>query len=142
MVPELLVTDFARSLRFYTDVLGFGIRFQRASPAFAYLELGEVQLMLELLENSGWITGPLETPLGRGINLQMEVAAVAPLLARLAASGVTLYREPTEQWRATSPDEEEGQIEFLVQDPDGYLLRFVEILGTRPRVTGANSIEA
>jgi len=36
-----------------------------------------------------------------------------------------------ESWYEVGSDKEEGQIEFLVQDPDGYLLRFIEPLGER-----------
>jgi catechol 2,3-dioxygenase-like lactoylglutathione lyase family enzyme len=132
IVPELIVRDFAASLRFYTELLGFTVRFTRTHPDFAYLELGEAQLMLEAHDEGGWITAPLEPPLGRGLNLQIEVEQIAPMLERLRAVGVKLFKEPRESWYATGTHEE-GQLEFLVQDPDGYLLRFVEILGSRTR---------
>ncbi|SFK33821.1 hypothetical protein SAMN05518863_106167 [Candidatus Pantoea symbiotica] len=47
MVPELTVTDFPVSLHFYVSVLGFNIMIKRKEPDFAYLNLGEAQLMLE-----------------------------------------------------------------------------------------------
>jgi catechol 2,3-dioxygenase-like lactoylglutathione lyase family enzyme len=47
MVPELLVTNFNKSLDFYTDILGFSIRIRREQPDFVYLEKGKIQLMLE-----------------------------------------------------------------------------------------------
>jgi catechol 2,3-dioxygenase-like lactoylglutathione lyase family enzyme len=131
MVPELIVSDLARSLPFYTELLGFTLAFQRDAPPFAYLDYDSAQLMLEQLHEGGWITGALEPPLGRGVNFQIEVAAVQPILDRLQRAGVTLFREPRASWYAVG-DHEEGQIEFLVQDPDGYLLRFCEILGERP----------
>ena len=40
MVPELLVSDAARSVAFYADVLGFVVRFTRDDPPFAHLALG------------------------------------------------------------------------------------------------------
>ncbi|MGL4778161.1 MAG: VOC family protein, partial [Aeromonas veronii] len=45
MVPELSVTDLARSLVFYTGFLGFSVRYRRDDPPFAYLEQQQVQLM-------------------------------------------------------------------------------------------------
>jgi catechol 2,3-dioxygenase-like lactoylglutathione lyase family enzyme len=127
MVPELLVSDLARSLAFYVELLGFSLAFQRDEPSFAYLDYDGAQLMLEQIHDGGWITAALEAPLGRGVNLQIEVDAVQPILERLHAAGVPLFREPRARWY-TVGDHEEGQIEFLVQDPDGYLLRFCEIL--------------
>jgi catechol 2,3-dioxygenase-like lactoylglutathione lyase family enzyme len=46
MVPELTVTDFSTSLHFYVDMLGFKIITRRSDPNFAYISLGEAQLML------------------------------------------------------------------------------------------------
>jgi catechol 2,3-dioxygenase-like lactoylglutathione lyase family enzyme len=37
IVPELDVADLARSLSFYVDVLGFGVRIERPEEQFAYL---------------------------------------------------------------------------------------------------------
>ena len=41
-----------------------------------------------------------------------------------------LYEEPNEAWYRVG-DQEYGQREFLVQDPDGYVIRFTERLGLR-----------
>jgi hypothetical protein len=132
MVPELTVTDMARSLPFY-QAAGFSVRFRRSAPDFVYLELGQAQLMLEAWHPQGWHTGKLQTPFGRGINLQIEVGDVTALAARLQAAAYPCFRPLQESWYAVADDEEEGQLEGLWQDPDGYLLRFVEILGSRPR---------
>ena len=56
---------------------------------------------------------------------------IQPLLARLALAGVVLYRPLRESWYPVG-NMSSGQREFLVQDPDGYLLRFVQHLGERP----------
>ena len=63
MVPELTVTDFPTSLHFYANVLGFNIMIKRKEPDFAYLNLGEAQLMLEQYHSDGWNTGELTRPL-------------------------------------------------------------------------------
>ena len=131
LVPELLCTDLDASLAFYRDVVGFRVRFERAEDGFVYLEFGRAQLMLEEVGPESWRTAALVRPFGRGINLQIEVDALAPLHRRLSAAGIRLFREPHES-RYREGDIEHRQIELLVQDPDGYLLRFVEILPDRP----------
>jgi catechol 2,3-dioxygenase-like lactoylglutathione lyase family enzyme len=137
MVPELSVSDIRRSLDFYCNLLGFRVRFARGEEGFAYLELGRVQLMLEQLAPDRWQTGLIEYPFGRGINFQMEVDDIATGHAALGQAGVVLFRPLNEIWRRAG-DHEEGQMEYLVQDPDGYLLRFVQILGSRPLSTSAS----
>ncbi|WP_333994966.1 VOC family protein [Burkholderia orbicola] len=131
LVPELICSDLAGSVRFYRDVLGFRIRFERPEDGFAYLELGGAQLMLEQQSSESWLTGAMEPPFGRGINLQIEVDAIGPIHDRIVAAGVALFADPRTSWYRQD-DIEHGQIEMLVQDPDGYLLRLVEILPERP----------
>nr|WP_310522164.1 VOC family protein [Polymorphobacter sp.] len=127
VVPELACSDFAASLTFYIDVVGFSVRYSR--PGFAYLDLGPAQLMIET-EAGCWSTGERQRPYGRGINLQIEVADVLALRARIVAAGVGLFRDVAESWYRADAIER-GQREFLVQDPDGYLLRFAQDIGTR-----------
>jgi catechol 2,3-dioxygenase-like lactoylglutathione lyase family enzyme len=133
LVPELNCRDFARSFAFYCDVLGFAPAFQRPEHRFAYLEREGVELMLEELTDDPdftWRTGELEVPFGRGINFQIEVTDLDALLDSLKRHGVALRREPWEAWYRAD-DRELGQRQFLVQDPDGYLLRFCQDLGER-----------
>ena len=129
VVPELVVSDIKASLRFYTGLIGFSIAYDRPEEGFAYLDLDGAQLMLEQTDEP-WLTGPMERPYGRGINLQIEVAAIGPLLQRLAAHGWPLFREPQDDWYRCG-DVLAGNRQFLVQCPDGYLLRFFEDLGER-----------
>jgi catechol 2,3-dioxygenase-like lactoylglutathione lyase family enzyme len=130
LVPELGVRDLARSLAFWRDLLGFRLVYGRPEEGFAYLELEGLQVMLEELGPGSWVTGELAPPLGRGLNLQMEVSRLGPLLGRLAAAGWPLWRPPEERWYRAGAVEH-GQRQVLVQDPDGYLLRFCEALGER-----------
>ncbi|MDX7986948.1 VOC family protein [Xenorhabdus sp. 12] len=127
MVPELTVTDFVASLDFYQRILGFKILIRRENPDFVYLSLGEAQLMLEAFDPSGWNTGELTYPLGRGINLQIEVDDVVPILENLRVNQIALYRSLKDNYYNIG-DEEACQREFLVQDPDGYLLRFSQYI--------------
>ena len=129
VVPELAVSDIKASLRFYTGLIGFSIAYDRPEEGFAYLDLDGAQLMLEQTDEP-WLTGLMERPYGRGINLQIEVAAIGPLLQRLAANAWPLFREPQDDWYRCG-DVLVGNRQFLVQCPDGYLLRFFEDLGER-----------
>lgn len=52
------------------------------------------------------------------------------MLTRLTEAEYPLYVEPEENWYRTG-NVLSGAREFLVQDPDGYLLRFSEHLGTK-----------
>ena len=60
----------------------------------------------------------------------MEVGDVAAFAERLDEAGVTLFRPIAESWYR-GEDTVYGQLEFLVQDPDGYLLRFMQDIGER-----------
>jgi catechol 2,3-dioxygenase-like lactoylglutathione lyase family enzyme len=126
LVPELLVSDIMKSVFFYVDVLGFQIEFERLEDSFVFLSLGEVQIMLEQ-KNDHWFTGDLEYPYGRGINFEIEVKDVDYLAKKLEEKNHKLFRDVHEKWYQTG-EVSNGQRQFLVQDPDGYLLRFCQVL--------------
>jgi catechol 2,3-dioxygenase-like lactoylglutathione lyase family enzyme len=130
LVPELTVADIIVSLAFYQG-LGFKLEYQREAEKFAFVSLGGAQIMLEQYHESGWNTGALVPPFGRGVNFQIEVREIAPLATALEKMAHPLYREAKETWRRVNT-ELIGEAEFLVQDPDGYLLRFSQYVGSRP----------
>jgi catechol 2,3-dioxygenase-like lactoylglutathione lyase family enzyme len=131
LVPELSVTDLAASQRFWCGLLGFTVRYARPGEGFAYLTLGRAHLMLDQAGlGRTWVTGPFESPLGRGVNFQLSVPSVDSVLARLNAAGWPLFGEPEVTWYRTGAAET-GVRQFLVQDPDGYLVRPQESLGRR-----------
>ena len=80
--------------------------------------------------NNSWETGALDHPLGRGVNFQIKVSDVESLITSLQENNYQLYEELQENWYRKN-DKEVGNKEFLVQDPDGYLLRFAQDLGER-----------
>jgi catechol 2,3-dioxygenase-like lactoylglutathione lyase family enzyme len=60
LVPELLVADLNSSLRFWRDVCGFAVLFDRLDEGFAYLDLDGAQIMLgQIGKTRDWVTGPL-----------------------------------------------------------------------------------
>ncbi|MDM5360640.1 VOC family protein [Peribacillus sp. ACCC06369] len=126
LVPELSVSDISESKKFYMDILGFHLEYERVNDKFAFLSLGEAQMMLEEI-NGSWDTGELIHPLGRGINFQIDIDDVEKLAAALKRNGINLFREMMENHY----ESDKGVFvkkEILVQDPDGYLLRFSQSL--------------
>jgi len=138
LVPELLVSDHAASRDFYTRILGFTIRYERPAEKFSYLHLGGAELMIEE-ETDFWVTGPRDKPYGRGINLQIQVDRIEPILARLEHAGIALFRPVEEAWYRSGAVYS-GNRQFLVQDPDGYLLRIFEDLGEQAAPSGGRIV--
>lgn len=124
LIPELSVSNIENSKGFYVDILGFKIEYERPENLFAFVSLDACQLMLEQI-NGNWSVGELTYPFGRGVNFEMTVSDVESLYQRVLDHHVPVFRELTiHKYREN--DEIIVQKEFLIQDPDGYLLRFTE----------------
>ncbi|ROU03523.1 bleomycin resistance protein [Histidinibacterium lentulum] len=135
LVPEFAVSDWQASRAFYCDVLGFDCLYERPEEGFCYLRLGEAELMIDQIGFGRTFGGrhrPDAHPFGRGLNVQIRVPTIAPLVAALAGCGHPLVLPVEEKWYRLGP-QKAGQRQFVVADPDGYLLRFHEELGLRPR---------
>ncbi|MBP9819125.1 VOC family protein [Candidatus Woesebacteria bacterium] len=132
LVPELSIVDFHKSLDFYTKILGFTVAYQREEEGFAFLTLGETQIMIDQIgKGRTWKTGEFEYPLGRGINFQIVVDDLDLILERLKQNNTKLFLEVEEKWYRKD-NQQVGNKQFLVMDPDGYLLRFAQDLGSKP----------
>lgn len=134
LVPEFAVTDWQASRAFYTELLGFSVAYERPEEGFSYLTLGGAELMIDQigLGRTFEIDGAaMERPFGRGLNVQILVDNVDIILQRLAGAGIPLYLPLEEKWYRKN-DIELGNRQFVVADPDGYLLRLFEDLGARP----------
>ena len=130
MIPELSVTNLEKSIRFYKTV-GFKIEYERPENKFAFLSLREIQFMLqEITNNDKWELAPLTYPFGNGINFQLEVENVDKIYNDLKENNYNIAFEIEENWYRQD-NTLLGNREFLVQDPDGYLLRFSEDLGEK-----------
>ena len=126
LIPELSVSNLSKSLEFYRDTLGFKIEYDRPEEKFAFLAYENVQLMIEQT-NGNWKTAELSRPFGKGVNFQMLVHSVQLLINNLQDAGINLFSEPEVViYRTGSGSVKQRQ--FLVLDPDGYLLRFCEII--------------
>lgn len=129
LVPELYVRDIAVSRDFYVQILGFACLYERPEERFCYLDFQGAHLMLDQIgATRDWLPAPLETPFGRGINLQIRAQALEPILDRLPQAH--LFMAPETKWYRTD-EGEAGQRQMIVRDPDGYLLRFAVSRGTR-----------
>ena len=121
LIPELSVTDINVSKKFYLK-LGITVMYERVEDKFVFLELEGNQIMLEEI-NANWNTGKLTYPFGRGINISMSISVVAKFYQTLKDKGFKFFKElMVNEYQVN--DEIYQDKEFLIQDPDGYLLRF------------------
>lgn len=129
MIPELDIFNLAESLHFYINIIGFKIVYNREEDKFAFLQFEDVQLMIQEIdkENNKWETGKLEYPLGVGINFQIDVTNIDEIYNRLKNSDYKIFVEMEDHWYRKD-NILMGCREFLVQDPNGYLLRFSQDL--------------
>lgn len=112
---EFFVRDLETSMRFYVGGLGFKATCQE--PTFAVVALGEAHLMLVVAgdENSSvqqWLsTGPR----GVGVNIRIMVEDVDAMYQLATKSGAIVN---------DIDDRTYGLRDFMVADPDGFMLRF------------------
>ena len=125
MLPEFDVFNLEESLHFYTSLIGFNIVYERKEDKFTFLQLEDVQLMLQEINEEGnkWGTGKLEYPLGVGINFQIDVTNIDEIYGNLRKANYKIFVEMEEHWYRKD-EILLGCREFLVQDPNGYVLRF------------------
>lgn len=131
LCPEFIVSDLKSSSHFYVNVIGFDIEFDRPEERFQYLSFGEAQIMLlEDNDNQHSRTGPMNYPRGQGVNFSILTTDVLRIFEALKQ-----YNYPTripirDQWHRQNSIEN-GEKQLWVMDPDGYLLRFIQCLGSR-----------
>ena len=121
LIPELSVSNIDISKKFYLD-LGFKIRYERKENKFCFLQLEGNQIMIEE-NNDNWNTGKMEYPYGRGINLSMAVSNIEKMYEILKEKNIKFFLD-LEIHEYRIDDKISYDKEFLIQDPDGYLLRF------------------
>jgi len=137
LTPELCCSSIKTSLQFYVEILGFKIQYSREKDGFAMLERQGARIMLDEIRkhpvtgtDRTWISGEMEKPFGRGINLEIKTLNVDQLYNTVRQSGATIFLPMEEKWYRAD-DIEMGNRQFIVLDPDGYMLRFAEELGER-----------
>lgn len=130
LTPELCCSDIKNSLVFYCDVLGFSIQYQREEYGFAMLERQGSRIMLDQLSKDSWLPGSMEIPYGRGINLEISTDNIDELYDRVKKANGTIFLPLEEKWYRAD-EVLLGRRQFIVLDPDGYMLRFAENIGER-----------
>ena len=130
LIPELAVSNLQNSLKFYKTA-GFKVEYDRPENKFAFISLDEIQFMLqENSDNDKWEVAKLTYPFGNGINFQLEVENVNKIYDNLKNNNYKIAFDIEENWYRQD-NKLLGCREFLIQDPDGYLLRFSKDLGEK-----------
>lgn len=121
LIPELSVSNIEISKKFYKD-LGFKIVYERLENKFCFMQFENNQIMLEE-NNDNWNVAKMEYPYGNGMNISMTVENVDYLYKTLKDKQVKIFLDlEINEYRVNNKIFQDK--EFLLQDPDGYLLRF------------------
>ncbi|MDZ4277897.1 MAG: VOC family protein [Dehalococcoidia bacterium] len=131
--PEFFVRDLEASLRFYGDGLGFQVL--RLEPDFAVAALGGAHLLLALPEaapgsDAASHLGPwlASGPRGVGVNVRIMVDDVDAMYQRARELGATVVWDIDDRYY--------GLRDFIIADPDGFLLRFAAPSGAARKKKG------
>ena len=121
VTPNLLVVDVARSVAFYTEVLGFTRAMtvpEEAPFVFASVTSGGVEIFFNDAANTVKEYPALSgRPIGMSGTMFIEVKGLDEFYAQLAGK-VSIVNPLVTQWY--------GMKEFAIADPDGYLITFAE----------------
>jgi catechol 2,3-dioxygenase-like lactoylglutathione lyase family enzyme len=120
--PVFFVTDLVKSVDFYVNVLGFGRpRLWGDPPAFAMPDRDGLIVMLSEQDDHSEIR-----PKENIWDMYFWVRDAKALLEEFAANGVTVTEPLTFK-------EAYGNLEFTIEDPDGYALAFGQGADVVPR---------
>lgn len=121
LTPNLIVSDVARSVAFYRDVLGFTVAatVPDASPyVFAIVQSGPVEIFLNAPEPAvAEYPAFKDRPIGGTLTLFIEVVDISRAHESLK-DHVRIVMPLEHKWY--------GVTEFAFEDPDGYLITFAE----------------
>jgi len=121
LTPNLIVSDVARSLAWYRDVLGFSVELTVPDAApfvFAMVKSGNVEIMLNAREAAtAEYPAFAERPIGGTLTLFIDIVDIEQAYAVLKDQ-VTVVMPLEKKWY--------GVTEFAFTDPDGYVLTFAE----------------
>ena len=121
LTPNLIVSDVARSVAFYRDVLGFTV--QQTVPedapfVFAIMVSGSVEIFLNAADTAiQEYPAFKDRPIGGTLTLFIEVANIQQVYDSLKAR-LEVIMPIEKKWY--------GVTEFAFTDPDGYVITFAE----------------
>ena len=87
-------------------------------------------MLQEVTNDDKWNLAPLIYPFGNGINFQLEIDNLDEIYNKFKNNNYIISFDIEENWYRQN-NKLLGNKEFLIQDPDGYLLRFYEDLGEK-----------
>ena len=143
VTPELNVSNLKRSLDFYVRLLGFRVKFERPEEGFAAIEREGATFLLdeikefemstdeEFISKRKWNTGKIEYPFGRGLNFLINTEDLLEIYERLRNDDYPIKLPMEEKWYRVGK-QMVGVRQFMVMDPDGFLLRFDQGIGVKP----------
>ncbi len=114
VAPEFFVTALETSLDFYTERLGF--RLIRREAGFGVVALGDAHVLLAVPDHPKVRTWLAAGRRGAGVNIRIMVDDVDAMYRRATAGDGTVAFD--------IGDRAYGLRDFMIADPDGYLLRF------------------
>ena len=119
VAPELFVPDVDRAIQFYTERLGFELLRREETDGqatFAVVALGPAIVMLADEQHYVAMGASLVEPRGRGIDVRFVVPDVDAVYRTCLMSGIRIALDIGDRYY--------GLRDFIVEDPDGYRLRF------------------
>ena len=131
LMAEMMVQDYQRSLAFWIGPMGFAPAFTRPAQKLACLTHPDGAQIMIYERDGDWETGPMDAPFGRGAVIQIYVNDAVAMAAAITEANIPFYVPLRDKWRDWG-DRMGGQREFLVQDPDGYLIMVAQRIGERP----------
>lgn len=122
LIPEISVKNIEKSKEFYISILGFKLEYERVMDKFIFLSFGEAQLMVEEI-NGCWSVGEISYPFGNGVNFQIYTENIDDFYKVCKQKKLNFFRDlMINEYKIN--DQIVTEKEFLIQDPDGYLIRF------------------
>jgi catechol 2,3-dioxygenase-like lactoylglutathione lyase family enzyme len=119
-VPVFLVADIARTMEWYIDRLGFSARAVPTSPPHSFCILSRDDVTIFLQQLDGYVKADVYDKREGGVwNVYLQTDDVRTLFQALSSfPDVTILDKLGHQ--------DYGQTEFVIRDPNGYVLVFAE----------------
>ncbi len=117
VAPEFFVPDIERSIAFYKQ-LGFVT--VRQEPDFAVIALGEDVHILLAADALIPVGARFDGARGGALNMRIMVGDVDAVYQRAKAAGARIVHEIGDRYY--------GLRDFIMADPDGFMLRFAAAL--------------
>ncbi|MEX1254469.1 MAG: VOC family protein [Dehalococcoidia bacterium] len=117
VAPEFFVRDIGASVAFY---LRLGFAALRQEPDFAVMALGDAHVLLADERLAGGQLRDASAVRGAGVNIRIMVEDVDAMHRLATAAGASIVHDIA--------DRSYGLRDFIMADPDGFLLRFASPL--------------